>query len=300
MRKRIINTALTFILGLSLTACGTATATKNTTVESGNNPSTSKVATVGTNTSEGVSAVNVNKTEEGNKVATGGAAEGDTSGKSSKEVYNCCGFIEDSGVTIKIAGIKGNDIVGLVKLFDNAKQDKTVNGYDFSLLSTPEELGDKLVKGELDMVVLPIETAVKLYDKTDGNIRMVATTVIDITKKWDESNKKKHSLSGIFTTVDFVKENKHAVDALLGDYSYSAMWMTEKDNGAEADKLIKEYGAADSDKAAKVIASGKVACLRGETMKKAAKTYLDSLKKVDKKAIGELPKDNFYYIRDAK
>ena len=300
MRKRIINTALTFILGLSLTACGTATATKNTTVESGNNPSTSKVATVGTNTSEGVSAVNVNKTEEGNKVATGGAAEGDTSGKSSKEVYNCCGFIEDSGVTIKIAGIKGNDIVGLVKLFDNAKQDKTVNGYDFSLLSTPEELGDKLVKGELDMVVLPIETAVKLYDKTDGNIRMVATTVIDITKKWDESNKKKHSLSGIFTTANFVKENKHAVDALLGDYSYSAMWMTEKDNGAEADKLIKEYGAADSDKAAEVIASGKVACLRGETMKKAAKTYLDSLKKVDKKAVNELPKDNFYYIRDAK
>ena len=300
MRKRIINTALAFVLGLSLTACGTATATKNINVEPENKPVSSKNATVEANVSEGVSVVNANKTEEGTKVATSGATEGDTSGKSSKEVYNCCGFIEDSGVTVKIAGIKGNDIVGLVKLIDNAKQDKTVNGYDFSLLSTPEELGDKLVKGEIDMVVLPIETAVKLYDKTDGNIRMVATTVIDTTKKWDESNRKKHSLSGIFTTVDFVKENKHAVDALLGDYSYSAMWMTEKDNGAEADKLIKEYGAADSDKAAKVIASGKVACLRGETMKKAAKTYLDSLKKVDKKAVNELPKDNFYYIRDAK
>lgn len=300
MRKRIINTALTFILGLSLTACGTATAAKNINVEPENKPASSKNATVEAKASERVSAVNVNKTEEGAKVATGGATEGDTSGKSSKEVYNCCGFIEDSGVTVKIAGIKGNDIVGLVKLFDNAKQDKTVNGYDFSLSSTPEELGNKLVKGEIDMAVLPIETAVKLYDKTDGNIRMVATTVIDITKKWDESNKKKHYLSGIFTTADFVKENKHAVDALLGDYSYSAMWMTEKDNGAEADKLIKEYGATDSDKAAKVIASGKVACLRGETMKKAAKTYLDSLKKVDKKAVNELPKDNFYYIRDAK
>ena len=300
MRKRIINTALAFVLGLSLTACGTATATKNINVEPENKPVSSKNATVEANVSEGVSVVNANKTEEGNKVATGSATEGDTSGKSSKEVYNCCGFIEDSGVTVKIAGIKGNDIVGLVKLFDNAKQDKTVNGYDFSLLSTPEELGDKLVKGELDMVVLPIETAVKLYDKTGGNIRMVATTVIDVTKKWDESNKKKHSLSGIFTTADFIKENKHAVDALLGDYSYSAMWMTEKDNGAEADKLIKEYSAADSDKVAKVIASGKVACLRGETMKKAAKTYLDSLKKVDKKAVNELPKDNFYYIRDAK
>ena len=300
MRKRIINTALAFVLGLSLTACGTATATKNINVESENKPASSENAAVEANVSEGVSVVNANKTEEDTKVATGGATEGDTSGKSSKEVYNCCGFIEDSGVTVKIAGIKGNDIVGLVKLFDNAKQDKTVNGYDFSLLSTPEELGDKLVKGELDMAVLPIETAVKLYDKTGGNIRMVATTVIDVTKKWDESNKKKHSLSGIFTTADFIKENKHAVDALLGDYSYSAMWMTEKDNGAEADKLIKEYGAADSDKAAKVIASGKVACLRGETMKKAAKTYLDSLKKVDKKAVNELPKDNFYYIRDAK
>ena len=266
MRKRIINTALAFVLGLSLTACGTATATKNINVEPENKPASSKNATVEANASEGVSAVNVNKTEEGTKVATGGATEGDTSGKSSKEVYNCCGFIEDSGVTVKIAGIKGNDIVGLVKLFDNAKQDKTV----------------------------------KLYGETDGNIRMVATTVIDVTKKWDKSNRKKHSMSGIFTTAKFVRENKHAVDALLGDYSYSAMWMTEKDNGAEADKLIKEYGAADSDKAAEVIASGKVACLRGETMKKAAKTYLDSLKKVDKKAIGELPKDNFYYIRDAK
>ena len=300
MRKRIINTALAFVLGLSLTACGTATATKNINVESENKPAVSENATVESNASEGVSVVNANKTEEDTKVATSGAAEGDTPGKPSKEVYNCCGFIEESGVTVKIAGIKGNDIVGLVKLFDNAKQDKTVNGYDFSLSSTTEELGDKLVKGELDMAVLPIETAVKLYDKTDGNIRMVATTVIDTTKKWDESNRKKHSLSGIFTTADFVKENKHAVDALLGDYSYSAMWMTEKDNGAEADKLIKEYGAADSDKAAKVIASGKVACLRGETMKKAAKTYLDSLKKVDKKAVNELPKDNFYYIRDAK
>ena len=300
MRKRIINTALAFVLGLSLTACGTATATKNINVEPENKPVSSENATVEANVSEGVSVVNANKTEEGTKVATSGATEGDTSGKSSKEVYNCCGFIEDSGVTVKIAGIKGNDIVGLVKLIDNAKQDKTVNGYDFSLLSTPEELGDKLVKGELDMVVLPIEAAVKLYDKTGGNIRMVATTVIDVTKKWDKSNRKKHYLSGIFTTSDFIKENKHAVDALLGDYSYSAMWMTEKDNGAEADKLIKEYGATDSDKAAKVIASGKVACLRGETMKKAAKTYLDSLKKVDKKAIGELPKDNFYYIRDAK
>lgn len=300
MRKRIINTALAFVLGLSLTACGTATATKNINVEPENKPASSKNAAVEANVSEGVSAVNVNKTEEGTKVATGGAAEGDTSGKSSKEVYNCCGFVEDSGVTVKIAGIKGNDIVGLVKLFDNAKQDKTVNGYDFSLLSTPEELGNKLVKGEIDMAVLPIETAVKLYDKTDGNIRMVATTVIDITKKWDESNKKKHYLSGIFTTADFVKENKHAVDALLGDYSYSAMWMTEKDNGAEADKLIKEYGATDSDKAAKVIASGKVACLRGETMKKAARTYLSSLQKLNKKAVSELPGDDFYYIRDAE
>ena len=107
-------------------------------------------------------------------------------------------------------------------------------------------------------------------------------------------------MSGIFTTAKFVRENKHAVDALLGDYSYSAMWMTEKENGVESEKLIKEYDAADTDKAAKVIASGKIACLRGETMKKAAKAYLGSLKKVDKKAIGELPKDNFFYIRDAE
>ena len=301
MRKRIINTALVFVLGLSLTACGTATAAKNINVEPENNSVSSNNTIVEANASEAaVSAVNVNKTEEGIKVATSGATKADASDKSSKEEYNCCGFISDTGVTVKIAGIKGNDIVGLVKLIDNAKQDKTVNGYDFSQSSSSEELGDKLVKGELDMAALPIEAAAKLYGETDGNIRMVATTVIDVTKKWDKSNRKKHSMSGIFTTAKFVRENKHAVDALLGDYSYSAMWMTEKENGAESEKLIKEYGAADTDKAAKVIASGKIACLRGETMKKAAKAYLSSLKKIDKNALTKLPNDDFYYIRDAE
>ena len=76
--------------------------------------------------------------------------------------------------------------------------------------------------------------------------------------------------------------------------------MTEKENGAESEKLIKEYDAADSDKAAKVIASGKIVCLRGETMKKAAKDYLSSLKKIDKNALTKLPNDDFYYIRDAE
>ena len=300
MRKRIINTALAFVLGLSLTACGTATATKNINVEPENKPAVSENAKVESNASEVVSVVNANKTEEDIKVATSGATKADASDKSSKEEYNCCGFISDTGVTVKIAGIKGNDIVGLVKLIDNAKQDKTVNGYDFSQSSSSEELGDKLVKGELDMAVLPIEAAAKLYGETDGNIRMVATTVIDVPKKWDKSNRKKHSMSGIFTTAKFVRENKHAVDALLGDYSYSAMWMTEKENGAESEKLIKEYDAADSNKAAKVIASGKIACLRGETMKKAAKAYLSSLQKLNKKAVSELPGDDFYYIRDAE
>ena len=46
MRKRIINTALAFVLGLSLTACGTATATKNINVEPENKPAVSENAAV--------------------------------------------------------------------------------------------------------------------------------------------------------------------------------------------------------------------------------------------------------------
>lgn len=289
---------MVILVTFSLTACGMGSNSGQTA----NNNGKSIQVEIENNASKSMVSMSIDTTSKyaSAETATGSSKTENSNTTHTKEVYNCCGFIMDSGVTIKMSGTKGDRIVGLVNLLDYAKQDKTVNGYDFNIASSTEEVADKLINGEVDMAILPIEVAVKLYNDSKGKVRMVATTVIDTNKKWDKENKKKHSLAGIFTTSDFVKEKKNAVDGLIGDYSYSAMWVTNKDNKEDVYKLIKEYDIASPQKVEKAIASGKIACLRGETMKEAANTYLDSLKKIDKETIGELPNDDFYYIRDAK
>ena len=224
-----------------------------------------------------------------------------SSDKKTKEVYNCCGFITDTGVTVKLGGTKGRGLIGMVKLLDNAKQDKTVNGYEFKMLSTTEELSEKLLDGELDMIILPVKAGAKLYSEKDSRVRMLVTSEINISEKQKKSdNKKKRMITGVFTTEDYIRENKNAVDAFLGDYRYSAVWITNKENIEEAVKLIEEYDISKADKVSKVVSSGEKACLIGEKMKSVAEDYLFTVKKKGKKIKAKLPKTDFYYIKETK
>ena len=227
--------------------------------------------------------------------------ETNSSDKKTKEVYNCCGFITDTGVTVKLGGTKGRGLIGMVKLLDNAKQDKTVNGYEFKMLSTTGELSKKLLDGELDMIILPVKAGAKLYGEKDSRVRMLVTSEIDVSEKQKKSdNKKKRIITGAFTTEDYIRENKNAVDAFLGDYRYSAVWITNKENIEESSKLIKEYYIAKDDKVSKVVSLGEKACLIGEEMKSTTEDYFVTVKKKGKKAKAKLPKTDFYYIKETK
>ena len=227
--------------------------------------------------------------------------EANSSGKKTKEVYNCCGFITDTGVTVKLGGTKGRGLIGMVKLLDNAKQGKTVNGYDFKVLSTEGELSEKLLDGELDMIILPVKAGAKLYSEKDSRVRMLVTSEIDVSKKQKKSdNKKKRIITGVFTTEDYIRENKNAVDAFLGDYRYSAVWITNKENIEESVKLIEEYDIEKVDKVTKILSSEEKACLIGEKMKSMTKNYLLAGKKKGKKVKAKLPKTDFYYIKETK
>ena len=271
--------AMTLMLVLLLNACGIQAKKDNNPIQS-----EKKI-----NTSENT-ATESEKPEETN-----------SADKKTKEVYNCCGFITDTGVTVKLGGTKGRGLIGVVKLLDNAKQDKTVNGYDFKMLSTAEELGEKLLGGELDMIILPVKAGAKLYGEKDSRVRMIVTGEIDIDEKQKKSNdKKKRMITGVFTTEDYIKENKNAVDAFLGDYRYSAVWIANKENIEEAVKLIEEYGIEKADKVGKVVSSEEKACLIGEKMKSVTENYLLTVKKKGKKAKAKLPKADFYYVKEAK
>ena len=277
MKKSML--AIAVMVALVFNACGIQSKKDNKPIKS------EKVV----NTSENT-ATESEKTEETS-----------SSDKKTKEVYNCCGFITDTGVTVKLGGTKGRGLIGMVKLLDNAKQDKTVNGYDFKMLSTTEELSEKLLGGELDMIVLPVKAGAELYGEKDSRIRMLVTSEIDISEKQKKSdNKKKSMITGVFTTEDYIRKNKNAVDAFLGDYRYSAVWVTDKENIDEAVKLIKEYDIAKTGKVKNITFSKDKVCIIGEEMKTLTEDYMFSVKKKGKKVKFKLPKADFYYIKETK
>ena len=79
---------------------------------------------------------------------------------------------------IRIAGLKGPTGFGMVKLMQDAENGTAANDYTFTLAGSPDEITGKLINGELDVAALPTNLAAVLYNKTDGNIQLMALNTL--------------------------------------------------------------------------------------------------------------------------
>lgn len=68
--------------------------------------------------------------------------------------------------TIRIASLKGPTTMGLVKLMSDATAGKATQDYRTTMYSTPDEVVPLIVKGSVDVAVLPSNLASVLYNKT--------------------------------------------------------------------------------------------------------------------------------------
>lgn len=85
-----------------------------------------------------------------------------------------CGAVEDKE-TVRIGGLKGPTTLGLLSLQEKNENGKTKETYEFSMMTAADELLPLMMKGELDIALLPANVASVLYNKTNG-----AVCVIDI------------------------------------------------------------------------------------------------------------------------
>lgn len=85
-----------------------------------------------------------------------------------------------SAQPIRIAGLTGPTTMGLVKLLDDAKNGLTQNQYDFLLAGSADELTPKLVKGDLDIAMVPANLASVLYNNTDGQVQLLAINTLGV------------------------------------------------------------------------------------------------------------------------
>lgn len=86
-----------------------------------------------------------------------------------------CGGEKKEQATVRVGALKGPTSMGLLFLQEDAKNNEAAGAYEFTMMTAADELLALIVKGELDIALLPANVAGVLYQKTNGGI-----TVIDI------------------------------------------------------------------------------------------------------------------------
>ena len=68
-------------------------------------------------------------------------------------------------ITVKVGALKGATTLGLLPLQDKAANGGANENYEFSMMTAADELLPLMIKGELDIALLPSNVASVLYQK---------------------------------------------------------------------------------------------------------------------------------------
>lgn len=82
---------------------------------------------------------------------------------------------EREAVSVRVGSLKGPTSMGILFLMDRAEKGETQDTYEFQMATAADELLPQMVKGELDIALVPANVAAVLYQKTEGGV-----VVIDI------------------------------------------------------------------------------------------------------------------------
>lgn len=108
-----------------------------------------------------------------------------------------CGRQEESAA-VRIGGLKGPTSMGLVFLKEQAEQGQTEGSYEFTMAVAADELLPLLIKGELDIALIPANVAAVLYNKTEGGVSVININTLGVLYmvSGDESIDSMESLRG--------------------------------------------------------------------------------------------------------
>lgn len=83
-------------------------------------------------------------------------------------------------IDVNVAALIGPTGMGMVELMSKNESGETANHYNFELSSTPDALVGKVISGELDIIAVPTNLALVLYNRTEGNVQLVAVNTLGV------------------------------------------------------------------------------------------------------------------------
>lgn len=105
---------------------------------------------------------------------------------------------KDTAVKTNVSMVKGFSSISMVNLMEKNEKGKAANNYQFSVATAPDEVMSKLVTQEIDIAAVPTNMAASLYQKTKGNVVMLAVNTLGVVKvvTTDPSIKRLEDLKG--------------------------------------------------------------------------------------------------------
>ncbi len=81
---------------------------------------------------------------------------------------------------IRVGSLKGPTSMGLMFLMEEDKNGSTMNDYEFQMATAADEILPLMIKGELDIALVPANVAGVLYNKTKGGVSVVDINTLGV------------------------------------------------------------------------------------------------------------------------
>jgi NitT/TauT family transport system substrate-binding protein len=81
---------------------------------------------------------------------------------------------------VSVAALIGPTGMGLVSLMDKQDRGEAENNYSFILSGTPDNIVAKITSGEADIAAVPVNLAPTLYNKTNGQVQLLAINTLGV------------------------------------------------------------------------------------------------------------------------
>lgn len=89
--------------------------------------------------------------------------------------------IQAEPVDVNVMALKGPTAMGMVKLMDDADSGNVdTENYSFEIAASADEVTPKLIQGETDIAAVPANLASVLYNKTEGQIQVLAVNTLGV------------------------------------------------------------------------------------------------------------------------
>ena len=88
--------------------------------------------------------------------------------------------VAEERAAVRVGGLKGPTAMGRVKLMEEDAAGPTANDYEFTLAGSADEINPLLIKGELDIAAVPTNVASVLYNKTEGQVEILALNTLGV------------------------------------------------------------------------------------------------------------------------